>query len=122
MGTGTEEEGRAEMIWLKFVIRNPWHKSNRKMQKDYVCKDWKLSENKSFELQITKWNSMSEFFTFELDTCWFGMDHAGPEIHVSVLGYAFIAKLYDHRHWNWEEGRFQTLEEAIAEEEKWAHK
>jgi hypothetical protein len=73
------------------------------------------------ELQITKWgrSSPSEFFAFELDTCWFGTDHAGPEFNIQIWNYYFGIKFYDHRHWNWEEGRFQTDEEAKAEEEEW---
>lgn len=107
------------MIWFKFAIRNPWHKSNDKMQKDYVCKDWQISKNKSVELQITNWRGASNFFTIDVDTCWFGMDHAGPEFNISIGPYEFMLKLYDHRHWNWEKGRFQTYEEAIAEDEEW---
>ena len=30
------------------------------------------------------------------------MDHAGPGIIIEILGIYFAAKLYDHRHWDWD--------------------
>lgn len=108
------------MIDFRFAIGNPWHKDNRDVgQKDYVDFEKQLSKNKSFELQISKWSGMSNFLVLRLDTHWFGGDHAGPEIWIEVFGYCLIAKVYDHRHWNYEEGRFQTYEEAVAEAEEW---
>lgn len=107
------------MIFFKFVISNPWHKSNDKPQKDYIVKEWIVSKNKFVDIQLTKWNSMSDVIDINLDLRWFGMDHAGPEFRISLFNFFFNIALRDMRHWNWDEGRFQTYEEAVAESEEW---
>jgi len=77
------------------------------------CFDKKLSENKSFEIQISKF-AISELLNVSLDLHWWGTDHAGPELYIHLLGLYLGIKVYDHRHWNWEEGRWYR-----AGEETW---
>jgi hypothetical protein len=79
---------------------------------------WQVSTNKSFELQVTHW-SFDRLLSFQLDTHFWGSDHAGPEVSLELFGWYFAAKLYDHRHWNYEAGRFMTEAEHKAEEEEW---
>lgn len=107
------------MIWFRFNIRNPWHRSKDALQKDYVCKEWVVAKNKSIEIQATRWGSTDNLFEIEIDTCWFGEDHAGPEFSIQLGPYWFHIKLYDHRHWNHNEGRFMTDAEAKSEYEEW---
>lgn len=105
------------MIDFRLAISNPWYKADHEgEQKDYAYVEKQLSKNKTFELQISKWAGVSNFLLLRLDTCWFGSDHAGPELWVELFGYSIIVKLYDHRHWNYDAGRFQTYEEAEAKE------
>lgn len=83
------------------------------------CKTWRVSKNKSFEIQTTFWGA-SEMFALDVDTHFWGEDHAGPEFRIEIMGLYLGLKLYDHRHWNYDEGRFQTEAEAKAEAEEWA--
>lgn len=54
-----------------------------------------------------------------LDLRWYGSDHQGPELDINLLGFMFNVKVYDSRHWNYEENRWMTREEADREEETW---
>lgn len=82
------------------------------------CRDWKVTENKYLEVQLTHWD-MSRLLSITLDTHVWGTDHAGPEFTIEVLGWYFSIKLYDRRHWNYDAGRFQTDAEAQAETAEW---
>lgn len=110
------------MIYLKFLIDNPWFKPNDKFNsKDYMWKDIKLSKNKNFEIQISRFEAR-ELLNVNMDLRWQGQDHAGPELDVNVFGFMFNVKIYDSRHWNYDEHRWKTDAEAQAEidEYTWA--
>lgn len=79
---------------------------------------WQVSTNKSLELQVTHW-SFDRLLSVHVDTHWWGSDHAGPEVSIELFGWYFAAKFYDHRHWNYEHGRFMTEAEHEAETNEW---
>jgi hypothetical protein len=101
------------MIQFIFRIVNPKPNDKRK-QHTYVAWDKRLSENWATELQISKW-PMHNFVELHIDTSWSGGDHAGPMLGIEFFGWFFNFKLYNVNHWNWEEGRFYTKAEAVAE-------
>jgi hypothetical protein len=106
------------MIFFRFKIDNPWRKRFNISKNDYYWKHRKLSKNKNFEIQISRFVP-TELVNVGIDLRWRGQDHQGPEIDLNIYGYMFNVKIYDRRHWNWEENRWQTDEEAIAEAKKW---
>lgn len=107
------------MIFFKFMIDNPWHRPCKDGKgHDYYWKDIKLTKNKNFEIQISKFSNR-DILDIGVDLRWQGSDHAGPELDINVLGYMFNVKIYDSRHWNYKEGRWQTDEEAKAEMDEW---
>lgn len=107
------------MIFFKFRVDNPWFKPRSDFKsRDYYWKDVKLSENKNFEIQISRFER-SHLLDVAIDLGWWGRDHAGPELDLNVLGYMFNAKIYDSRHWNYDEHRWMTDEEAKAEADEW---
>ena len=59
-----------------------------------------LSTNKSFEIQLTKFKAHN-ILCVEINTFLNGTDHAGPEIVIEIFGIFFTMKLYDHRHWDY---------------------
>ena len=110
------------MIFFKFRIENPWFTPTEGFEsKDYYWKDVKLSENKNFEIQISRFER-SHLMDVAVDLRWWGQDHQGPELDLNLLGYMFNVKIYDSRHWNWEKNRWKTDAEAQAEidEYNWA--
>ena len=68
-----------------------------------------LSEHKSVEWEYIY--SGQYLFELTLDLRWDGEDHAGPELELGVWGHEVRIKLYDHRHWNYENCRWYEPEE-----------
>jgi hypothetical protein len=88
------------MFSLYFTIKNPFKVASVE-QTDYIEYDRKITTNKSVEVQFSKWPAHT-MFNIGLDTVWFGQDHGGIGINIELLGYYFSAKIYDIRHWDYE--------------------
>lgn len=85
------------MLNFLFQIKNPLnHKNNFK---SLFEKSYKLSTNKVFELQLTRYSYY--WLELELKTSFRGIDHAGPEICFGLFGYYIRINLYDTRHWDY---------------------
>jgi hypothetical protein len=103
------------MIYLKFMIDNPWFKPCAEFKsKNYYGRDIKLTENKNFEIQISRFEA-SDLLNLIIDLRWWGQDHAGPEFDISMFGFMFNVKIYDVRHWCYEAHRWQTGAESQLE-------
>ena len=98
------------MINFSFNVRNPWGRDLP--MHDYVYKHKTLSKNKSFELQISRCSTYNLFRLF-VDFSWRGEDHAGPTLEVELGRYFFNAKIYDHRHWDYKKGTWETDSEEV---------
>lgn len=98
---------------LQFIlsIGNPWRGKNGKPALDYFFKDKTLSRNKSFELQITRLSLADSILLLDLDLRWWGHDHAGPSITIEIGRYFFCAKIYDHRHWDYDRNDWMIHDE-----------
>lgn len=108
------------MIEFIFRINHP-RPNDRTKQKDYVLWDKRISENWAAELQISRM-PLRNIFEIHVDTSWTGMDHAGPRLELVLFNWFFNFQIYNVNHWNWDEGRFYTKAEALAEYEddrKW---
>ena len=89
------------MISLHFNIRNPWsHRWHILFTKDH-----KISQFKALELQA---NATSDIIGMEFRWTTH-QDHAGVFLAMAVLGHEFILNLYDTRHWNHEDNRYEWL-------------
>lgn len=86
---------------LSFNILNPFYKDSDYAGRDFVYKHWTLSENKSAEIQISKFE-VYHLIDINIDLHWWGSDHAGPQIDLNLWGFMFNIKIYDHRHWHME--------------------
>jgi len=106
------------MIYLRMVIDNPWFNPRTDFEsKDYYWKDTKLTKNKNFEIQISRFEPTS-ILDVGIDLRWRGQDHRGPELDLNILGFMFNVKIYDSRHWNHEKSRWYTDEEAMLAAEE----
>lgn len=90
---------------IRFSMLNPFYKKDVH-GKDYFYQHWTISANKSAEIQISKF-SRCYIFDCKIDLHWWGEDHAGPEIDLNIWGYMFNAKIYDRRHWDYENHRWE---------------
>lgn len=64
-----------------------------------------LSTHKYFEMEFGKG---SDWSVFDCSFRWKrNVDHAGPQFQFEIWKlFFFIAKIYDHRHWNTEQNRW----------------
>lgn len=95
------------MIKTNITIRNPF-------AKDEKCllawdKTLALTKHKTFEVEVCS-ASMYNLFEFSLDLSWRGRDHAGPELHVELVGFEATIKIYDNRHWNYIKGTWEQCD------------
>lgn len=100
------------MINFKFTIENPWGSS---MFKSIRARHYKLFWHKVFEWQIYKYNTDIIGLTFNLT--WRGQDHAGPEAELILFTYAFRVKIYDSRHWDYHNKRWEIYREQDEHEQ-----
>ena len=67
----------------------------------------KITKNKHFEIEVLRHNEWTSWFYFNVALsrrC----DHAGFRFGVELLMLAFYFSVYDIRHWNWEEKRWEV--------------
>jgi len=75
---------------------------------DYFCDEWKVSKNKSIEVQISKWNTRT-YTIFGINSrLSFKEDHAGFKFELELFDRSLIFNFYDHRHWNYEKDTWET--------------
>lgn len=93
------------MIYLGFTLSWPFKNSS---QKDYIEKSWKVSKNKTLEVQLSR--AGNALIGFSVRTS-MREDHAGLMFELEFLRHFFIVNLYDNRHWNDEKGRYVNYDD-----------
>ncbi len=87
------------MISIGLQVRNPfWKNSMNSLFKHYLCKSYKVSENKTLEFQVSR--HFYYVVDISIDTFITGSDHAGPNLGVNLFGYSFNLAITDNRHWD----------------------
>lgn len=90
------------MIYLNLNLRNPWW-----MERFADIKTWHGStpmKNKYWEIQVIKTDNLFRFeFEFTIR-----QDHAGMNLELGLFGYEIHFTIYDNRHWDYENGQWQT--------------
>ena len=87
------------MLKIQFTIYNPL--STR--FENIWCKGRGLTKHKAVELQLTKTTDIVKF----LVNITHGRDHAGVMIELGLLGYTFCFNIYDTRHWDYTNNRWE---------------
>jgi hypothetical protein len=90
------------MIKLNIACLNPFYKNKDVQVKNYysLCKSF-TKTHKFIEIEFMSHDSY-HLFLFLLNTCWWGHDHAGFEISLTLYKLTFSFNLYDRRHWDYE--------------------
>ena len=88
------------MIYFDVNIRNPYWFDRFKNIRHWAGET--PVKHKYWEIEIIKCPELFRF-GFEITT---RQDHAGARLDLGLLGYEIDFKLYDNRHWNWKEGRW----------------
>ena len=65
-----------------------------------------VAKHKFLEVQLDRFDEW-DWFSFKIE--WTRKrDHAGFEIYAELVGFVFILNLYDHRHWDYDNNRWET--------------
>lgn len=104
------------MIGLSFNISWPWFKEYDQLHKDYFYKGWKVTKNKTLELQISRGGNtlIGGSFYWHL-RC----DHAGVMFDFSLFRRFVHVSFCDNRHWNDEEDRYVNYDNPEEVEKYW---
>ena len=94
------------MIQIEFSIRLPYHWAKDRAAHGFVCKSGRLFGTKCWEFEILGM-SPTVLLEGDLDLRWSGYDHVGPKIAFTILGLYVCAQVYDNRHWNHTENRWE---------------
>jgi hypothetical protein len=92
------------MIRLGFTITNPWSDNFDSGR----CWSGNISKNKWWELQLCRQPVIAEV---QLQYS-FRQDHAGLKIDLGLFGHSILFNIYDSRHWNTEQNRWNTDAES----------
>ena len=87
------------MLKIQFTIHNPL--STR--FENIWCKGWGLTKHKAVELQLMKTTDIVK----GLVNITHGRDHAGVMIELGLLGYTVCFNIYDTRHWDYTNNRWE---------------
>lgn len=93
------------MISACLALRNPYKHSPFK---NYKTWSGKVSTNKGWEVQFYKY--AYNLVELKLDLAWAGSDHAGPTVELNIFGYTAIIKMYDKRHWDYDNHCWEIYE------------
>lgn len=72
-------------------------------------KYFNLFSHKYFEFQLDKLRDSSLYFDFSMR--WTkNTHHAGPSLYIEVFGFLLALDIYDNRHWNYKEERWEDCD------------
>ena len=98
------------MIGFHLRISNPFAK-NWVITRDVFLRNYRIAKHKNLEIQVSFWSGVDEFFSINLDTHLTGRDHAGPQFDLTILWFYVSVKLYDDRHWDDANERWEVYDE-----------
>lgn len=105
------------MFKLQFSLPNPFYDP----QGDYITvpyfhRENLLTENKAYNIQLDRFEAY-DLVDFDLDINFHRQDHAGPSLNISLFGYTLFLQIYDKRHWNYDEDRWETVGDVLLRDE-----
>lgn len=104
---------KCNMIYLGFDISWPFKESK---QKDYFYKCWKVTKNKSLEIQFSRMGNSLIGATFRYSI---KEDHAGFLFDISLFHRMLNVTFSDNRHWNYDAGRYVNYDNPEEVEKYW---
>lgn len=83
------------MFWFHLRLRNPFNKRDDAYIHNFYNKVWRITKNKSVEIQISRWNNLTNLIDIQFNIEPSGHDHAGADFNVTLLHFYFMIHLYD---------------------------
>ncbi len=87
------------MLILHLALTNPWSRRFRNLYnrtgllRGNLCWDFEIMQTADLVVLKFGWTM--------------AQDHAGPYIELGLLGYTVGAHVYDRRHWNYQNNRWE---------------
>ncbi len=78
--------------------------------KDYYIKEKKITKNKAFTIEISKFTHAFYLFGIDFTISFPGVSHAGIRLDLMFLKYGIYLELFDVRHWNYEDWKWEEYE------------
>ena len=78
------------------------------------CKFWRVSKNKTMEVQFTYWERHWNWWNIHC-SCSRRQDHAGFKLEIELFGLYFHLWICDNRHWNIEKDDWEEVKEPKHE-------
>ncbi len=98
------------MLDLHFAIKNIFSSKRVTFKKIYYVNK-KISENKSFEFQLSYLKGTFDIFRLSILTDHNGHDHAGPAFNIEIGPLYLGINIYDCRHWDYETNNWELIPE-----------
>ena len=90
------------MFKIKLNIDNPFSKEDFK---NLFSRSFQVYKNKFFEFEIVYYSNTLLDFNFSWTS---RVDHAGLDLTLGLLFYSVSFRMYDRRHWNHKENRWEN--------------
>ena len=89
---------------IHFTIQTNFPPLYKFFWKNLFCNCIQLTKNKSFEIQLTFENTLITGLEIRKSI---HCDHASFNLNIKLLGFTFSMRIYDHRHWDHENNKFE---------------
>jgi hypothetical protein len=103
------------MFYANISLSNPWFRASpkdesqpTKVNSDYRnlwLKHGRISKYKYWEAELIL--DKRTLLKFEFSLSFRGRDHAGIEIGMTLLGYDLASRIYDIRHWDYQNDQWE---------------
>jgi hypothetical protein len=97
-------------MYLSFNISFPY-KIRKPKNITYFDKEYSITKNKTLEVQVIKFAHSYTLFCLILNPSWY-QSHSGFFFEFTLFNYSISIDFHDNRHWNYDEGRWCTEDEA----------
>jgi hypothetical protein len=97
-------------MYLSFNISFPYKKPVKNTIK-YFEKAYRITKNKSLEVEFAKFGHSYMLFCLCLNPSWY-RSHSGFFFEFALFNYSLVLDFCDNRHWNYDEGRWCTEDEV----------
>ena len=98
------------MFRLLLSVQNPW--SNETVK--YIRKNHGDTGIAHKFLEVELFRDGINLIGLDVDLRFSGFDHAGPRAELSLFGYTLAIRIYDRRHWDFDNTRWREYEENEA--------
>lgn len=96
------------MINFSFNLNWPWFKYKDELSTDYFYKHWRVTKNKTLEIQLSRGGDTIVGCDFRWDT---RCDHAGVMLTIDLFRRFLHISLHDNRHWFYEKNRYVNYDD-----------